>query len=218
MITPIQNEWDIDNAYLGWLAGTLFSGMCIGSFVWGRTSLTLTIGGVMGMILAFMVSYNSLLLVLFLLGFGVGGNIPVDGATSHRGSIMVSLSTFWAAGDLLSAFLAYLLIPNRICHSNDCATEDSIGWRDFVFSLGAINCCFLFFRLGTNESPNFLISQGDGGRRRALSVLKLIAIINNCPQNTVTDNMILQVDNPLLNRKLIKKLKNKKINNVYNIH
>eukprot|EP01084_Bolivina_argentea_P006771 12813_1 len=227
LLTPIQNEWDIDNAYLGWLAGTLFSGMCIGSFVWGRTSdivgrkfpftLTLTIGGVMGMILAFMISYNSLLLVLFLLGFGVGGNIPVDGAilaeflpTSHRGSIMVSLSIFWAAGDLLSAFLGYLILPNRMCHEREgCKTEDNIGWRYFVFVLGAINCCFLFFRLGTNESPNFLICQGDGGRRRALSVLKRIAKTNNCPPNTVTNNMILQVDNPLLNRKLIKKLKNK---------
>jgi len=42
-----------------------------------------------------------------------------------------------------------------------------------------------------------------------LGVLKRIAEINGCPKDTVTNNMILQVDNPLLNRKLIKKLKNK---------
>ena len=227
IITPVQNEWNVDTAYLGWLAATLFSGMCIGSFVWGRTSdvvgrkfpftITLTIGGIIGMICAFMGSYQWLLCMLFCLGFGVGGNIPVDGAilaeflpTSHRGSIMVSLSIFWALGDLVSAFLAYLIIPNRICHNTDqCDTEENIGWRYFIFVLGCINCCFLFFRLGTNESPNYLICQGEGGRRRALGVLKRIAEINGCPKNTVTNNMILQVDNPLLNRKLIKKLKNK---------
>ena len=227
IITPVQNEWAVDTAYLGWLAATLFSGMCIGSFVWGRTSdvvgrkfpftLTLTIGGITGMICAFMATYNWLLIMLFCLGFGVGGNIPVDGAilaeflpTSHRGSIMVSLSIFWALGDLISAFLAYLIIPSRICHDADhCDTEQNIGWRYFIFVLGAINCCFLFFRLGTNESPNYLICQGEGGRRRALGVLKRIAEINGCPKDTVTNNMILQVDNPLLNRKLIKKLKNK---------
>eukprot|EP00484_Ammonia_sp_Unknown_P028318 CAMPEP_0197027396 /NCGR_PEP_ID=MMETSP1384-20130603/7306_1 /TAXON_ID=29189 /ORGANISM="Ammonia sp." /LENGTH=760 /DNA_ID=CAMNT_0042456231 /DNA_START=38 /DNA_END=2320 /DNA_ORIENTATION=+ len=227
IINPVQMEWDIDTQYLGWLAATLFSGMCVGSFVWGRTSdvvgrkfpftLTLTIGGIMGMIAAFMPNFQWLLILLLCLGFGVGGNIPVDGAilaeflpTSHRGSIMVSLSIFWAAGDLIAAFLAYLIIPDRICHDRkDCQTEHNLGWRYFIFALGAINCCFLFFRLGTNESPNYLICQGEGGRRRALSVLKRIAEINQCPKNTVSNNMILQVDNPLLNRKLIKKLKNK---------
>ena len=227
IITPIQNEWDVDNAYLGWLAATLFSGMCIGSFVWGRTSdvvgrkfpftLTLTIGGITGMVTAFMVSYEWTLILLFCLGFGVGGNIPVDGAilaeflpTSHRGSIMVSLSIFWALGDLVSAFLAYLIIPSRICHDKlRCDAEDNLGWRYLIFTLGALNCCFLFFRLGANESPNYLICQGEGGRRRALSVLKRIAEINGCPRGTVTNDMILQVDNPVLNRKLIQRLKEK---------
>eukprot|EP01084_Bolivina_argentea_P187331 322712_1 len=168
IITPVQNEWDVDNAYLGWLAATLFSGMCLGSFVWGRTSdvvgrkfpftLTLTIGGITGMMTAFMTTYHWMLIMLFCLGFGVGGNIPVDGAilaeflpTSHRGSIMVSLSIFWALGDLIAAFLAYLIIPNRICSIEgdiECNTEANMGWRYFVFVLGAANCCFLFFRLG----------------------------------------------------------------------
>eukprot|EP00485_Elphidium_margaritaceum_P010079 CAMPEP_0202691562 /NCGR_PEP_ID=MMETSP1385-20130828/6244_1 /ASSEMBLY_ACC=CAM_ASM_000861 /TAXON_ID=933848 /ORGANISM="Elphidium margaritaceum" /LENGTH=719 /DNA_ID=CAMNT_0049346989 /DNA_START=44 /DNA_END=2199 /DNA_ORIENTATION=- len=224
IINPVQNEWNVDTMYLGWLAATLFSGMCIGSFVWGRTSdivgrkfpftLTLAIGGIIGMICAFMPSFNWLLALLLVLGFGVGGNIPVDGAilaeflpTSHRGSIMVSLSIFWALGDLVSAFLAYLIIPNHICKSRDaCDTVDNLGWRYFIFSLGAINCCFLFFRLGTNESPNYLICQGEGGRRRALSVLKSIAAVNECPKDMVTNNMILQVDNPILNRKLVARL------------
>lgn len=169
------------------------------------------------MITAFMQSYEWTLLLLFCLGFGVGGNIPVDGAilaeflpTSHRGSIMVSLSIFWALGDLVSAFLAYLIIPDRICHSKEhCEDEDNMGWRYLIFTLGAINCCFLFFRLGANESPNYLICQGEGGRRRALSVLKRMAEINKCPRGTVSNDMILQVDNPVLNRKLIQRLKDK---------
>merc|ERR1719334_816523 len=128
IITPVQNEWNIENRHLGWLAATLFSGMCVGSFVWGRTS------DVVGRKFPFTLPLS--------IGFGVGGNIPVDGAilaeflpTSHRGSIMVSLSIFWALGDLVSAFLAFLIIPDRICHDKlHCEAEQNMGWRYLIFA------------------------------------------------------------------------------------
>ena len=56
IINPVQNEFGVPNMYIGWLASTLFLGMCIGSFFWGRISdiigrkfpfaLTLCIAGI----------------------------------------------------------------------------------------------------------------------------------------------------------------------------
>ena len=258
VITPVQNEFEISNAYIGYLASVLYFGMCCGSFFWGRISdvvgrkfpftLTLTVGGVSGLIGTFVGSFGWLLVVMFCLGFGVGGNIPVDGAIlaeflplSHRGRIMVSLSFFWAFGDFVARFvLVYLLVfeirflclllllifinnnnnnsamgwwlvADNVCSTNessneDCNSSENMGWRYLIFVLGLLNCSFLLFRLGTNESPNFLITQGEGGRRRALNVLKSIAKSNGCPPNTVTDDMILTVDNPMVNRSLVERL------------
>ena len=231
IIAPVQNEFEISNAYIGYLASTLYFGMCIGSFFWGRLSdvvgrkfpftLTLTIGGVSGLIGTFIGSFEWLLVVMFCLGFGIGGNIPVDGAIlaeflplSHRGRTMVSLSVFWALGEFVACLIAWLIVPENICATNDngqinmnCDANDNMGWRYLIFVLGLLNCTFLCFRLGTNESPNFLITQGEGGRRRALNVLKSIASVNKCPPNTVTDDMILTVDNPMINRSLVERLR-----------
>ena len=139
----IQNEFQISNAYIGYLASTLYFGMCMGSFFWGRVSdvvgrkfpftLTLTIGGVSGLIGTFIGSFGWLLVVMFCLGFGIGGNIPVDGAIlaeflplSHRGRTMVSLSVFWALGEFVACLIAWLIVPENICPTNENGCETVI--------------------------------------------------------------------------------------------
>ena len=217
VIAPVQNEWNIPTRYLGYFPSMLFVGMCAGACFWGRISdvigrrkpfgLTLAISGLAGILLSLSTSYAWALVLLLVMGFGVGGAIPVDGAilaeflpVSHRGSLLVSLSVFWSLGEFLTAVLAAILVPRNICKidsdrnrgldRSECSSAQNIGWRYLVFACGLVNCSMLLFRLGANESPNFLICQGEGGRARALNVLKKMAQRNGCPEK-VTDDMVL---------------------------
>ena len=63
---------------------------------------TLMVGGVFGLASAFSPNWYTLIIFLFLMGFGIGGNLPIDGAMlaeflpiNNRGAILAFLSIFW---------------------------------------------------------------------------------------------------------------------------
>jgi MFS family permease len=120
-----------------------------------------------------------LLTSAFLVGTGVGGNMPVSGTTlaeflpaSSRGQWMTVLSGFWSLGSFFIAFVGWLVIPPLSCAGNsnatittassDCAFDDNYGWRLLVVILAGMNLLSFFCMLRGNkhESPSFLMSRG----------------------------------------------------------
>jgi MFS family permease len=79
----------LPNSLIGALSSSLFTGMMFGALFWGVLSdthgrkqafnWTLAVTTFFGIIASFAQSFFQLCFMLFLLGFGVGGNMPVDG-------------------------------------------------------------------------------------------------------------------------------------------
>ena len=77
------------NSLIGLLSSSLFTGMMFGALFWGVLSdthgrkqafnWTLAVTTFFGIFSSFAQSFFQLCFMLFLLGFGVGGNMPVDG-------------------------------------------------------------------------------------------------------------------------------------------
>ena len=136
-------------------------------------AFTLTISDASGLIDTFI----RLSVAIFCLGFGIG-------------AILSEFLRF------IRMFNSWLIMPKNICENGQINME-----CDANDSMGLLNCTILCFRLGTNES-NFLITQGEGARRGAINVLKSITSVNKCAPNTLTDDMILTVGNPMTKHKM----------------
>lgn len=98
--------------------------------------------------------------LLALLGFGVGGNLPVDGALfleflpDAQSSLLTLLSVWWPVGQLASSLLAWWFIGNWPADQ---------GWRWFIFAIGIITLgmfAMRFFVFHLFESPKYLLSRG----------------------------------------------------------
>lgn len=98
--------------------------------------------------------------LLALLGFGVGGNLPVDGALfleflpDAQSSLLTLLSVWWPVGQLASSLLAWWFIGNWPADQ---------GWRWFIFAIGIITLGMFavrFFVFHLFESPKYLLSRG----------------------------------------------------------
>eukprot|EP01117_Protostelium_nocturnum_P018776 TRINITY_DN7921_c0_g1_i1.p1 TRINITY_DN7921_c0_g1~~TRINITY_DN7921_c0_g1_i1.p1 ORF type:complete len:497 (-),score=122.81 TRINITY_DN7921_c0_g1_i1:155-1645(-) len=172
-MSVLETEFQISPYWEGSIPGVFFSGMGIGSFFWGwfsdrvgrkeafyLTLWTATLGGI-GIILSF---HKSLFFItLFVIGFGSGGNLAVDGSIfaefmprKSRGFMMVMLSIWWAIGTILASLFCYLLLPHFVQDGHP-----GVGWRIFLgipslisFVAGLLR--FLFFI----ESPAILLIQG----------------------------------------------------------
>lgn len=89
------DHFDVSDRWIGSLSSALFTGMTFGSFFWGSFSdtrgrkipftMTLAITTVFGLLSSLAFSFWSLCLMLFFLGFGVGGNMPTDGKDMKEG-------------------------------------------------------------------------------------------------------------------------------------
>jgi MFS family permease len=165
----------------------VFAGLCLGSFFWGIGSdimgrriafnVTLLIASVFGTASAWASSWGSVCLLYAALGFGVGGNLPVDGALfleflpDASSSLLTLLSVWWPIGQLCSSLFAWFFIANWPADQ---------GWRYFVLTIGIITfAMFLvrFFLFHMFESPKYLLSRGR--QAEAVAVVQGIALKNN---------------------------------------
>ena len=149
----------------------LYLGLCCGSFVWGVLSdvlgrrlafnATLFLTAAFGLLAAVAPSWPLVCTCFALMGIGVGGNLPVDGALfleflpDARASLLTLLSVWWPLGQLSSSALAWWLIGSQ--------TDNVQGWRAFILAIGLVTLamfivrCFVF---DLYESPKFLLSRG----------------------------------------------------------
>lgn len=164
----------------------MFLGLCFGSFFWGIGSdimgrriafnCTLLITGIFGILCSFSGSWGGVCFTFAALGFGVGGNLPVDGALfleclpDSSSSLLTLLSVWWPVGQLFSSLLAWFFIANW---------PAEIGWRNFIFAIGIITFVMFFIRFFIFylfESPKYLLSRGR--QAEAVAVIHGIAYRN----------------------------------------
>lgn len=171
ILPSLSAEFGVSEKHVRYTTSYVFFGLCLGAFTWGIGSdmlgrriafnATLLITSVFGILTSFAPSWGFVCFLLACLGFGVGGNLPVDGALfleflpDASSSLLTLLSVWWPVGQLASSLLAWWFI------GRGAPAEE--GWRRFVAAIGVITLVMFlirFFAFRLFESPKFLLSRG----------------------------------------------------------
>ncbi|KAG6002090.1 hypothetical protein E4U43_001180, partial [Claviceps pusilla] len=90
VLSPLQQEMGFGDGQSGRISTSFSAGLTAGAMFWGLMSdivgrrwafnLTCLITSAFGLCLGFSNSYTTLLVITAFVGFGVGGNVPVDSA------------------------------------------------------------------------------------------------------------------------------------------
>ena len=171
-LPAIIAEFGISTAQGGLIATATFAGMLVGAWFWGTISdyvgrragfqLTVLIFALFGLLSAFAPSWEWLLVIRFITGFGLGGALPLDFSlyaeflpTKNRGRNLVILESFWALGTVVAAGLAWVLVPN-------------FGWRPLLASSAVAAALGLWIRRKIPESPRYLAISGKADEAREI--------------------------------------------------
>lgn len=165
IMLAVSTEWGLGAAGQSALASIGFIGMAIGASVSGLLAdrigrrqvfaITLLVYGVATGLSALATGLVMLLVLRFVVGLGLGGELPVASTLVSefspkriRGRVVVALESFWAIGWLCAALIGYFVVP-----------LDN-GWR-WALALGAIPALWsMVVRLRLPESVRFLESKG----------------------------------------------------------
>lgn len=163
VLPVLAKEWGLTPEQVGWIGSIGLIGMALGAVLagtvadrFGRKNVfaaTVILYSVSTGLCAIAWNYESLLLFRFLVGFGLGGELPVAATlmseyapSNLRGRFIVLLESFWGVGWLVAACISYLLIPQ-------------FGWK-IAFLIGALPAIYVFLiRLHMPESVRYLISK-----------------------------------------------------------
>ena len=146
----------------GLTVGALFFGFAV-DVVGRRWSFYLTtlIASVFGIASGGAGSFETLCVLAALIGFGIGGNIPIDATITieflpcNRRFLVAALSIFQPLG------------------------SNNMGWRYTLYTLGCITWLVFvarFFMLTFRESPQYLLARGKDAK--ALKIIQQILITN----------------------------------------
>ncbi|KAI1267466.1 MFS general substrate transporter [Xylariaceae sp. FL1019] len=222
-LSPIQQEFGFGDSESGNISASFSAGLTAGAFVWGFLSdwigrrwafnLTCLFSSVFGLALGASSNYNTLLVLTAFVGFGVGGNIPIDTTITlefipqNKRFLLALLSVFQPIGVVICSAIAFGFIPYKSCSPNFsepnplpscfaadlapgaecCSRGSNMGWRYFLFTLGGITLLVFFLRFvvfSFHESPKFLIYKGRDDE--AIQVVQHIA-----QKNKTTSNLTL---------------------------
>jgi len=166
VMAALATQWDLGTTTLSWIASVGFVGMAVGASLGGLLAdrigrrqvfaLTLLVYGLATGAAALSWSVGALLVFRFLIGLGLGAELPVAATLVSelaparlRGRAVVALESFWAVGWLLAALVGYFVIP----------LSDE-GWR-WALALGAVPAVYaVVVRYGLPESVRFLERRG----------------------------------------------------------
>ncbi|KOP66431.1 MFS transporter [Bacillus sp. FJAT-18019] len=159
VVAALAAEWSLSSQQVGILTSTTSIGMVFGAAMagfladkYGRKNIllwTLLIFSIASGFSALATGFIMLCLMRFIAGFGLGGELPVASTlvsesmpVQERGRAVVLLESFWAAGWILSALIAYFVIPHY-------------GWR-MAFIIGALPAFYaLYLRRAIEDSPRY---------------------------------------------------------------
>jgi len=163
VLPVLAKEWGLTPDQMGWIGSVGLVGMALGAVISGTVAdrigrkkvftITVLMYAIATGMCALAWNYDALLFFRFLVGFGLGGELPVAATlmseyapTKLRGRFIVLLESFWGLGWLAAACIAYLLIPE-------------FGWK-MAFLIGSLPALYVFLiRLHMPESVRYLISQ-----------------------------------------------------------
>lgn len=185
-LPSLSAEFDVDEKMVRYTTSACFVGLSAGSFLWGIGSdylgrriafnMTLLITSVFGVMAAYAQSWGGVCFFFAAFGFGVGGNLPVDGALfleflpDASSALLTLLSVWWPFGQLASSLVAWYFIAHLPVNQ---------GWRYFIVTIGIITFAmfvFRFFIFHLLESPKFLLN--NGRQNEAVAVIHGIAYRN----------------------------------------
>lgn len=164
-VLPIlAKTWGLTPAQMGMIGSIGLLGMALGAVLSGSAAdrigrkkmfiSTLVVYSVATGLCGLAWSYESLLFFRFLVGFGLGGQLPVAvtlvaeySPPASRGRLIVLLESFWGLGWLAAALIAYLIIPQY-------------GWQT-AFFIGAVPALYVIYVWrSVPESVRYLLSKG----------------------------------------------------------
>lgn len=159
VIAAISVEWHLTTSEMGWIGSMNSIGMAIGAFGFGLLAdrigrknvfmMTLVLFSLASGLSALTTTLTVFLILRFFVGAGLGGELPVAStlvsesvSAKERGRVVVLLESFWAAGWLIAALLAYFIIPE-------------FGWR-IALILTALPAFYaIYLRRNLPDSPKF---------------------------------------------------------------
>lgn len=159
VIAAISVEWHLSTTEMGWIGSVNSIGMAIGAFGFGLLAdrigrknvfmITLVLFSLASGLSALTTTLTVFLILRFFVGAGLGGELPVAStlvsesvSAKERGRVVVLLESFWAAGWLIAALIAYFIIPEY-------------GWR-IALILTALPAFYaIYLRRNLPDSPKF---------------------------------------------------------------
>jgi putative MFS transporter len=164
VLPVLMKTWGLTPEQVGNIGSIGLVGMALGAVLSGTIAdiigrkkvfaLTLVVYSLATGLCGISWNYASLLFFRFLVGFGLGGQLPVAVTlvseftpAKHRGKFLVLLESFWALGWMLAAIISYLIIPN-------------FSWH-VAFFIGSIPALYVFYLWKSiPESPRYLEEKG----------------------------------------------------------
>ena len=174
ILPVLAKEWGLAPGQMGLIGSIGLIGMALGAVVSGTIAdrigrkkvftITVLLYSIASAFCALSWNYQSLLVFRFLVGFGLGGELPVaatlvsEYAPSRvRGRFIVLLESFWGLGWIAAACIAYFFIP-------------LYGWR-MAFLIGALPALYVcLIRMHMPESIRYLLAHGRVGEARQIVV------------------------------------------------
>lgn len=164
ILAKMAEDWSMSPAEKGWVVSIGFVGMAIGAVCSGALAdkigrrsvfaVTLVIYSIATALCAIAPNLSWLLLFRFVVGIGLGGQLPVAVTlvseyipAQVRGRFIVLLESFWGLGWLVAALVSYFVIP-------------TLNWH-VAFLIGGIPALYVFVILKkVPESIPYLINRG----------------------------------------------------------
>jgi MFS transporter, putative metabolite transport protein len=165
-LTLITPQMNLNAFWLGLLGSSALIGLFLGSLILGRVSdrigrqkifvLSFVLITIASFLQFFVDSPLQLFLLRVLIGFGIGGDYS-EGHTmlaefaprKHRGVLLGSFSVIWTFGYVASTFIGLWF--------QELGPD---AWRWMLASAAIPSVIILFLRIGTPESPRWLINNG----------------------------------------------------------
>lgn len=159
IIVALQKDWGLTPQQMGWIGSVNSIGMAVGALVFGLLAdkfgrkhvfmITILLFSIGSGLSAFTTTLSLFLVLRFLIGMGLGGELPVAStlvsesvAAHERGRIVVLLESFWAGGWLIGALISFFVIP-------------SYGWESALLISAVPALYSLVLRFKLPDSPRF---------------------------------------------------------------
>lgn len=160
VLAALTTDWHLSATTIAWIGSVNSIGMALGAVLfgiladkWGRRFIfivTLLLFSIASGLTALSHGLTSLLILRFLVGMGLGGELPVAAtlvaesvAAHERGRVVVLLESFWGVGWILAALIGYFVIT-------------AYGWR-LAMVLSALPALYaVYLRFNLPDSPRHL--------------------------------------------------------------